>query len=129
MVIRLSLINADILLKGRLFQIFFAFQKLCRDFLPAHFPFAIHVDKLLVLILEPMVQLELKAPISRRIVLADYQVGYGYFSHSVCLSMQLLARLDRNLVDLRLIEIYRAAHPSFHQLVIAESTSLIFLDE
>ena len=129
MVIRLSLINADILLKSRLFQIFFAFQKLCGDFLPAHLSFAIHVDKLLVLVLKPMVQLELKTPISRWIVLADDQVRYGYFPHSVCLSMQLLTRLDRNLVDLRLIEIDRAAHPSFHQLVIAESASLIFLDK
>ena len=74
-----------------------------RYFLSTNLALPVHVDEFLVLVLESFIQCHLVVGIWA--VLADDEIGNGKSSRSHYLSLQFLAWLNGNFVDLGLVKV------------------------
>ena len=63
------------------------------------------------------------------VILADNEVRHRDFPCSKRLSLQLLARLHSNLINLWFIKVDRGTDPSFHVFVLIKCSSLVLVDE
>lgn len=89
--------------EGHFFELFFSLMIFSRYPLSTNLALPVHVNEFLVLILESFVQCHLVVGIWA--ILADDEIGNGKSARSHYLSLQFLAWLNGNFVDLWLVEV------------------------
>ena len=89
--------------QGHLFELFFALMVLSGYPLSANLALPVHVNEFLILILESFIQIHLVIVIWA--VLANDEIGNGKSSRGHRLSLQLLAWLNGNFIDLGLVKV------------------------